>query len=848
MNHFLNHKQTEERILAFTKYARFIAEKFDVQIEFDGLNAHTDGRTITLPNLIGMSEREIEFLYCILLHEVGHIRYTDFSSEYIFNVKTENHFMLFNSIEDARIENLLMKDFDGAQNIFDRLYNDFIQDEEFKNRIFRSDLKPKSLIAALGLYLHSELLNLNKKSDLKDLVSHESYKKLQKFDKKYDLSQILDENPVRSQQDAFKLSEIIYDLYVKEEKDTSRENQLEDKKEALEHATDQTADMHGVLSQLEEEKTRIREELKELREKREKIENEIRPKIEEQDKIIKEKSDFINKCEELLSGREDLADLSGQRQAIQDKLNKKENSLKDLKEKINSLETKKESLTEKQQNMLSSLKDKEKSFLDHKKRYEERLKEKDSEIKEIQENLNKLPFSKDMEDAQVLKEMAQAEDDLNQAHQVKNEDLRELNQLSNEELNLQEEIEQKETQSIKDLSRALKEISDTLDQAGVENSLLPAFEKTPGWDDADQAQKDFDQSASSETGEIVVNGQSLSASNLRDILHLVDEATVKVNSLDLAEIFKKEQRTSLLESFNDHSLIKNTLPSETTKALSSTRPHLSLTKSFDRVRVKNKSTGKEFSVLIKKNQKTIEVLKNVLSIKLKFKKKAKFKANQDEGGLDTRSLWKLKLNDDRLYETIQPKLMNDTAVSIALDVSGSMDKKEVEDGLRLKEVSLIVSEALKSCFIKHEILGYHAPLEEKLLTLQASDVYNRKKHALETIVFKNFNDKDAKGVENLEIMASDNSDGESLKIAAERLKKERSKRKLLFVVTDGKPYLSGSDVSVLDQDLKNTILDLEKKGVEVYAFGFNEEPKEFYKNYCQIKDYLDLVTFFKEKF
>ena len=117
--------EESKKVTAFNNYAKFLSNKFNVSVVFDGVNAHTDGKTITLPNINGMSGDEIDFLYCVLLHEIGHIRHSDFSNDAFKKIKTENHFLVANAIEDARVENLLIKEFDGANEIFENLYNKY---------------------------------------------------------------------------------------------------------------------------------------------------------------------------------------------------------------------------------------------------------------------------------------------------------------------------------------------------------------------------------------------------------------------------------------------------------------------------------------------------------------------------------------------------------------------------------------------------------------------------------------------------------------------------------------------------------------------------------------------------
>lgn len=73
--------------------------------------------------------------------------------------------------------------------------------------------------------------------------------------------------------------------------------------------------------------------------------------------------------------------------------------------------------------------------------------------------------------------------------------------------------------------------------------------------------------------------------------------------------------------------------------------------------------------------------------------------------------------------------------------------------------------------VKHEIIGYHAPICQEMRASNASSIYTRRSNNLETVVFKEVSQKDKSGILNIIPQMTDNSDGESLRIAIKRLKK-----------------------------------------------------------------------------
>jgi cobalamin biosynthesis protein CobT len=128
----------------------------------------------------------------------------------------------------------------------------------------------------------------------------------------------------------------------------------------------------------------------------------------------------------------------------------------------------------------------------------------------------------------------------------------------------------------------------------------------------------------------------------------------------------------------------------------------------------------------------------------------------------------------------------------------------------------------------------------------ASSIYNRTRHRLETVVYRTLGG--GQGIQNITTQTWDNADGESLRVIAKRLLKATSKKKVMFVITDGKPFLNDADTACLDQDLKNTLEWAKRSKIEVYGLGFNDVPKSFYgDNYCKVESMDVLLKFLKER-
>lgn len=245
----------------FQKYAQFICEKFDITIELESTRAETDGKTIFLPNVMSMTAKELDMMYAILLHEAGHIRYSTFDEAYFKQLKTKAHAFLANSIEDARIENLLMVDFGGARDMFESLYTDYTQDKVLMRKVFKHYGDKPDLFTALAFHTHNVLINC-KTANLKEICGARMANRIHKFWKENDLVNLVEDAKLNSDSDVIKLTNLIYNLFVTKfrQKDTS------DKVEFAKDVAKKKA-MQNTLENLQQEAKNVEEKVGELSEK-----------------------------------------------------------------------------------------------------------------------------------------------------------------------------------------------------------------------------------------------------------------------------------------------------------------------------------------------------------------------------------------------------------------------------------------------------------------------------------------------------------------------------------------------------------------------------------------------------
>ena len=224
--------------------------------------------------------------------------------------------------------------------------------------------------------------------------------------------------------------------------------------------------------------------------------------------------------------------------------------------------------------------------------------------------------------------------------------------------------------------------------------------------------------------------------------------------------------------------------------------------------------------------------------------RCKKSSGQESGILDKRRLADIATGTKKniFYHTTKG-LNLDTAITILLDASGSMFNNTGD----VKCLCIALAEAFENLKIKFEILGFTTDYSEYCYKTWKGV----RTSPLLTLLFKQFNERYTSSKYRIGSYKAlnDNVDGESLMIAWNRNKVQRTHRHIVFVISDGIPCCSGLYPSTLENDLKRTVSLIRKQGGEVYAFGlYTKEPARFYgaDNFVYIEDISNLsISFFK---
>ena len=225
------------------------------------------------------------------------------------------------------------------------------------------------------------------------------------------------------------------------------------------------------------------------------------------------------------------------------------------------------------------------------------------------------------------------------------------------------------------------------------------------------------------------------------------------------------------------------------------------------------------------------------------------------GRLYGAGLSRLMTGDERIFRKRIVSTSKDVAVTLLIDMSGSMCGSRITNACRS---AYVFGKALSAMGINSEILGFttqstppklQSLIREHLLSTPP-DKFAYRIEPLLMPVIKSFGEKfTTQTVQSLFYTSyeyaqmENNVDGEAVYIASRRLLAQPQKRKILFVFSDGMPAFDTvpSYLSVADKHLKRAIKDCTEAGIEIFGLGIECVcVKEFYEHCVVINDIEEL--------
>ncbi|QFZ84518.1 hypothetical protein GFK26_17975 [Variovorax paradoxus] len=328
------------------------------------------------------------------------------------------------------------------------------------------------------------------------------------------------------------------------------------------------------------------------------------------------------------------------------------------------------------------------------------------------------------------------------------------------------------------------------------------------------------------------------------------EATTKDPERDLSEIFEEKR------DFDD--AISEGLTKEAEHQFNSASYQIYSTE-WDRIEPARESKIKEnIEALDKGTEGTLGVMQKQLERAIAAKARKSWNPAQRRGRIAPGALFKSAVGDDRLFRQRFETQAKNTAFTLLVDNSGSM---VYSDNLVVAaRASYALSQVLERIKVTHEVLGFTTFESKEMERAMADDLTGTvtpddyaRDEAIYMPIFKGFGERLGTQVKarfasmiGYPDFCRCNIDGESIQIAAHRLKSQRAERHIMCVLSDGDPNCSpggSSNVNQLRNHTREAVKKVQAAGIEVVGIGIRTTAvKSYYDKHIVLNNLAELPT------
>ncbi len=256
----------------------------------------------------------------------------------------------------------------------------------------------------------------------------------------------------------------------------------------------------------------------------------------------------------------------------------------------------------------------------------------------------------------------------------------------------------------------------------------------------------------------------------------------------------------------------------------------------------------KYDRILSQSSGPINVMRRKLERCLLAKQNRDWLGNQEDGRLDTRRLVGAFNGSANVFRQRSPLQELDTAVTVLIDLSGSMHGSRAYLAM---QASICLAEALERTGCAYSVYGFNNQSSmswEKLTEEQREDYYSgswSRTECMDMFIFKDFQERlhDCKGAMSriADCSNGNNSDGESILKAYGKLKNRRESRKVYLVMSDGYPACHTNCTETLYQHTRDAVKTVEDDGVDIIGIGIESKAvSRFYPKYVVLDKVEDL--------
>ncbi len=206
-------------------------------------------------------------------------------------------------------------------------------------------------------------------------------------------------------------------------------------------------------------------------------------------------------------------------------------------------------------------------------------------------------------------------------------------------------------------------------------------------------------------------------------------------------------------------------------------------------------------------------------------------SGRDSGDLDGTRLADIRTGSVDIFTETKKGRVLDTAIEVLIDLSGSMGSGDHREcaAYYAKRTAICLVEAWEPLRIPNEFMGFTNSYSRSAPGAPDPDTVRRS--PFDFTIFKAWGEPLKACRERFSTIQgySDNADGEAVQAAACRLAARPEKRKILVVISDGRPACGSIGFDMLEDHLRQTVKRITRAGIEVLGVGAGTDaPASFY--------------------
>ena len=262
--------------------------------------------------------------------------------------------------------------------------------------------------------------------------------------------------------------------------------------------------------------------------------------------------------------------------------------------------------------------------------------------------------------------------------------------------------------------------------------------------------------------------------------------------------------------------------------------------------------------LDKGTEGTLGVMQKQLERAIAAKARKSWNPAQRRGRIAPGALFKSAVGDDRLFRQRFETQAKNTAFTLLVDNSGSM--VYTNNLVVAAKAAYALSQVLERIKVVHEVLGFTTYESKEMTRAMADDLVGSvtpedyaRDEAIYMPIFKGFGERLSTQVKarfasmvGYSDFCRCNIDGESILLAAHRLKAQRAERHIMVVLSDGDPNCTPggyANVSQLRNHTREAVRKTQAAGIEVVGIGIRTTSVQtYYDKHIVLNDLAELPS------